>query len=304
MMSTKGDLLMSRKDTARFWLFGFEHNLIMSPLEETTAEFEREELTGAKPLQFRTKITVACKTDLGRVRENNEDKFEFFMPEDDLRLAKRGMVFLVCDGMGGHAAGQIASEMTCKTFIDVYYSHQASSHEEAAQAAVSAANRYVLDSGRAIPERRGMGTTLSCLILCENRSLFVQVGDSRIYRLREGMLQQMTNDHTFVEEQVRAGVLTREQAETHPYAHVLTRAVGVENGVVPDIVEADLRVGDTFLLCSDGLTGHVADDEIQAILGLSPSEAAWKLVGNALQGGGRDNCTVLIVRVDALEQIQ
>ena len=278
------------------------HNLTMHPLEETTAEFSRDELIAARPLTVRTKVTVACKTDLGRVRENNEDKFEYYIPEDELRLAARGMVFMVCDGMGGHAAGQIASEMTCKTFIDVYYSHQSESQEEAARAAVFAANRYVLDSGRAIPDRRGMGTTLSTLILCEGAAFTVQVGDSRIYRLRDAAIKQITDDHTFVEEQVRAGVLTREQAESHPYAHVLTRAVGVEEGVVPDVVKHELLVGDIYLLCSDGLTGHVSDEEIFSMLSsLSPSEAAWRLVGAALQGGGRDNCTVLIVRVDSID---
>lgn len=273
----------------------------MPPTEETTAEFEREELFAKKPLSVRLGVTVACKTDLGRVRENNEDKHEYFIPEDEGVLASRGMVFVVCDGMGGHAAGQIASELACKTFINVYLSHQGESPEDAAIAAVVASNRYVVDSARAIPARRGMGTTLSALALCEDSAITVQVGDSRVYRLRDSKLERLTCDHTFVEEQVKAGTLTREQAESHPYAHVLTRAVGVEEAVAPDVTRFDLLEGDVFLLCSDGLTGHVDDETIRKALQSAPSEAAWKLVSLALHGGGRDNCTVLIVRVDRLE---
>jgi protein phosphatase len=166
---------------------------------------------------------------------------------------------------------------------------------------VNAANRYVLDSGRAIPDRRGMGTTLSALMLVQQTAYLTQVGDSRIYRLRDGTLEQLSHDHTFVEEQVRAGILTPEQAESHPYAHVLTRAIGAEETVVPDVEAFDLKPHDRFLLCSDGLTGHVDDQTIAAMLGHAPSEAAWRLVNAALLGGGRDNCTVLVVRVDAME---
>ncbi len=272
-------------------------------MHESTAEFAREELTGeAPPLKSILELTIACKTDLGRVRENNEDKFEYFIPEDESLLARRGSVFVVCDGMGGHSAGQIASELTAKTFIDVYLNHHAQSPEEAAEAAVIAANRYVLDVGRAIPSRRGMGTTLSALILIQGQAMCVQVGDSRIYRLRAGLLTQLTKDHTWVEEQLALGTLTPEMAAGHPYSHVLSRAIGAEEGVRPDIDLTDLEVGDTFLLCSDGLINHVDDEQLATLLENPPSQAAWKLVNAALQDGGKDNCTVLIVRVDAILQ--
>lgn len=274
-------------------------------IEETTAEFTREELAvAAVPLTHRVSVTVACKTDLGRVRENNEDKFEYFIPEDDATLAMRGMVFVVCDGMGGHAAGQIASELTAKTFIDVYLNHSAESAADAAKAAVAAANRYVLDIGRQIPGRSGMGTTISALILVADRAITVHVGDSRIYRWRDGELKQLSNDHTFVEEQVRLGTMSREKAEQSPYAHILTRAVGVEENVLPDVETWDVREGDKFLLCSDGVINHVPDEEIRLILENPPSVAAWKLINSALQGGGRDNATALVVRIDKMEPIQ
>lgn len=270
-------------------------------MDEITAEYTTDQLSEPANLVVRTRVTVACKTDLGRVRENNEDKFEYFLPEDDQTLASRGLVFLVCDGMGGHAAGQIASELTAKTFIDVYLNHPASEPTVAIAGAVAAANRFVLDVARAVPSRRGMGTTLSGLILRQDRAFTVQVGDSRVYRLRAGELAMLTNDHTYIEEAIRMGTMTPEEAERHPYKHVLTRAVGTEADVNPDIETHDLKQGDLYLLCSDGLLNHVPDEQIADVMREnSPSEIAWKLVGMALLGGGSDNTTVLVVRVDEM----
>lgn len=269
--------------------------------EEITGEYPVPELAATIPLEASARVTVACKTDLGRVRENNEDKFEYFLPEDERTLASRGLVFVLCDGMGGHAAGQIASELACKTFIDVYLNHPSASAEEAARAAVVAANRFVLDVARAIPSRRGMGTTLSALILHQRQALVVHVGDSRIYRLRSGSLTCLTEDHTAAEEMVRQGQLTPEEAKTHQMSHMLLRVIGADEvSAMPDIHALDLEEGDTFLLCSDGLTNHVEDEEIAFQLAKSPAEATWKLVVAALAGGGSDNCTVMVVRVDEI----
>src|SRR5579871_1743457 len=161
-------------------------------MDEITAEYSTDQIAPSASLRFYPRITVACKTDLGRVHENNEDKFEYFMPEDHATLGSRGQIFLVCDGMGGHAAGQIASELTAKTFIDVYLHHPAADATVAMAAGVTAANRFVCDIGRAVPSRRGMGTTLSGLILLQDKAYTVQVGDSRIYRMRQGELFLMT----------------------------------------------------------------------------------------------------------------
>lgn len=270
--------------------------------EEITAEYESGQLVDAPPLEIVPWVTVACKSDLGRVRENNEDKFEYYIPEDETALASRGSIFMVCDGMGGHAAGQIASELACKTFIDVYLNHPAAEIEQALKAGVIAAHRYVSDVGQAVPSRKGMGTTLSGLVLRQGSYYVAHVGDSRIYRLRGGELSQITLDHTWVDEMIRLGKLTHEEAENHPYKHVLTRAIGGEGPVEPDVFGEALQEGDVFLLCSDGLTNHVTDDQIRSFLGeYGPSEACWRLVGAALQGGGSDNCTVMVVRVDELQ---
>ncbi len=273
-------------------------------MDEITAEYTTEQLVPSVELRFVPKVTVAAKTDLGRVRENNEDKYEFFQSEDEATLASRGQVFLVCDGMGGHAAGQIASELACKTFIDVYLHHPSTDPAVAMISGVQAANRFVLDVGRAVPSRKGMGTTLSGLVLIQDQAFVVQIGDSRIYRLRNGELLMLTHDHTWVDEAIRAGMIRPEEAETHPYKHVLTRAIGTEGDVRPDVELFDLKAGDVFMLCSDGLVNHVPDDAIGEVLrAKAPSEAAWTLVGQALLGGGSDNTTVMIVRVDAVNPV-
>ncbi|AIE84013.1 Stp1/IreP family PP2C-type Ser/Thr phosphatase [Fimbriimonas ginsengisoli] len=273
-------------------------------MDEITAEYAQDQLGTAIELRVRPRTTIAAKTDLGRVRQNNEDKFEYFVSEDPRVLASRGHVYVLCDGMGGHEAGEIASDLTVKTFIDVYLSHPASEATTAMAAAVTAANRFVLDNARTFPKRRGMGTTLTALILLQDQAYTVNVGDSRSYRLRNGELLRLTMDHTVIEEYVRSGLLTPEQAETHPHKHVLTRAIGGDADVRPDIEAYDLKVGDTFLLCSDGVMNHVSDDHIGEILRTkSPAEAAWNIVGQALLGGGTDNTTVIVVRVDDLEDV-
>lgn len=274
-------------------------------MDEITAEYETEHLAPAETPRAIPRATVAAKTDLGRVRENNEDKYEFFVSEDPHTIASRGAVYVVCDGMGGAAAGQIASELACKTFIDVYVNHPGENPEVAMSTAVVAANRWVFENAKNNPQRKGMGTTLSALILRQDVAYTVQVGDSRVYRLREGVLEQLTHDHTWVDEAIRAGMITAEEAKTHPYRHVITRAVGSEGHVVPDVVQHDLSEGDLFMICSDGLLNHVEDDVIGEILRtVQPAEACWRLVGLALQGGGSDNTTVMIVRVDAIETVE
>lgn len=273
-------------------------------MEEITAEYEVQSLLPEAELRTRIKVSVAAKTDLGRVRENNEDKHEFFFPDTDSQLALKGGVFIVCDGMGGHEAGQIASELATKTFLDVYLNHPSVDTETALRASVLAANRFVMDVARAVQSRKGMGTTLSALVLLQDTGYIAQVGDSRIYRLREGAIEQLTVDHTWVEDMVRGGVMSRETAETHPNRHMLTRAIGAENGGDADIFTFSLRERDVYMICSDGLTNHVGDDELARILDENgPSEAAWKLVGAALVGGGSDNTTCIVVRVDGLVSV-
>lgn len=272
-------------------------------MEEITAEFAVQEIAPSKTLRFVPKVSIGCKTDIGRIRENNEDKYEFFIPELESELATKGLVFVVCDGMGGHEAGQIASELATKTFLDVYRSHPSDDPGVAIRAAIGAANRYVLDVGTAIPSRRGMGTTLSALVMIQDKAYIGHVGDSRIYRRRDGETVQLTQDHTYMEEMIRLG-MDRAQAEANVNRHAIMRAVGVEADINPDIFGFDLKPGDQFLLCSDGVTNHVTDYGIADVLSSGgPSDAAWKAVSSALIGGGSDNATVIVVRVDSLHEV-
>jgi protein phosphatase len=270
-------------------------------MEDTTAEYSTEQIAPSTELRCVPKVSIGCKTDVGRVREINQDKFEYFIPEDDAALATRGQVFLVCDGMGGHAAGQVASELAIKTFIDVYLSHPSAEAASAAAAAVQAANRFVLDNARAFPARRGMGTTLVGLLLVQDQALAVNVGDSRLYRLRDGQLSLLTWDHTYPNELMKIGAIAPEEVANHPQHHVLSRAIGVDESFQPDVEPHELREGDVFMLCSDGVTNHVDDEQIGEVLrSHGPSLAAWKLVGLALVGGGSDNATAMVVRIDEI----
>lgn len=241
---------------------------------------------------------LGAKTDLGCVRENNEDKFEFFQPEDEDVLATKGSFYGVADGMGGHAAGQIASEIALKTTIRAYYSDQSPVVEESLRAAIQQANGLIYDAARAISERNGMGTTITALVVRGEEAYIAQVGDSRCYRLRGSRIEQLTDDHSWVNEQVKRGALTAEEAEMSPFKNVITRSIGNAPSVDVDVFTEELEDGDQFLLCSDGLSNEVSPDEMRDTMKRSaPSQAAWDLVDLALERGGRDNCTVLILKI-------
>ncbi len=273
-------------------------------MDEITAEFEVQALAPPPPLRLRPKFIVGAKTDLGRVRENNEDKFEYFIADSDAMIAGRGSIFICCDGMGGHAAGQIASELAAKTFIDVYLQHPSADFVVAATAAIHAANRYVRDISRAVPSRSGMGTTFTALIVVQDQGVVVHVGDSRLYRERGGEMTQLTIDHSWVEEVVRAGTMSREDAEVHPYHHVITRCIGSDDSLNPEVFLTDVCAGDRFLLCSDGIMNHVSNDEISTHLKTpGPSRVAWNLVRAAIDGGGSDNATALVVDITSMDPV-
>lgn len=275
-------------------------------MQEITAEFNAEELGTAlpeEPLRIIPRVKFVARSEIGHARENNEDKFDFYEPDEELLLAGRGCVYLVCDGMGGHNAGQIASEVAAKQFLHAYY-HLGGTAQEAARQAVQLAHDYLAEMATKIPSRAGMGTTLTALILKQDEGILVHVGDSRCYRLRAGVFEQLSRDQTLVAQLVERGILTPEQARFHPHRHVIRQAVGVHDPTEPfepEIETFPLQEGDVYLLCSDGLTDMVDDAEIEAILRTEPlTRAAWKLVDRALANGGRDNVTVVLVRVQEL----
>ena len=233
------------------------------------------------------------------VRSGNEDNF--FAEADE----RRG-IFVVADGMGGHAAGEVASEMTvqivAQTLAPIASTVDAVAAELMARS-LRDANRAVYDRMRAEADKQGMGTTASALVLSDHGFLIGQVGDSRIYLLREGVLTQLTRDHSYVQEQVDAGLLTPEQARHHPYSNVITRCIGANDDVEVDLFRGDTRPGDVFLVASDGLTGMVDDRRLQQLLVArsGPGHIVDALIAEANARGGVDNITAIVVQVDGAE---
>ena len=275
--------------------------------DASTAKFDRNDLVQgwrayeAHRPRFVPLLKMAGKTDMGQVRENNEDKFDFYEPEDPAILAARGCIYAVADGIGGAQAGQIASELLLKNLINGYYNHASSDLLTALYESIVSANDRIHSLAQMIPERNGMGATLTAAVFCEDRVIVAQVGDSRAYCLRDGTLFQITQDHSWVEEQVRAGVMSREDAEHSPFKNVITRSVGAASTVNPDFYEEEAQSDDIWLLCSDGLTAYAQHDELASILGsCPPSEATRQFIEMANGRGGRDNITALVISVRAV----
>ena len=258
-----------------------------------------------EPLGPHVELTMGAKTDLGRVRENNEDKFDWAEPDDAATLDTRGRLYAVADGMGGHAAGQISSELALKTLFRSYYAGMTGRADQALLEGIHAANALVTETAARIPGRSGMGTTLSCVVVIGDRAIIGQVGDSRIYRLRGGKIAQITDDHSWVGEQVRSGVLTLDQALASPYRNVVTSCIGIGADLRVDHDSFRLEPGDRLLLCSDGLSNVVSDDEMaEELASRSPSMAAWRLIDLANDRGGPDNITCMILKVEGYPKIE
>lgn len=238
------------------------------------------------------------RTDRGRVRETNEDAC---LVRPDLG------VFAVADGMGGHAAGEVASRIAIewieRGMLGAGPELPAARREAILGDAVHAANRAILDYAARDPDKAGMGTTLTAVALsaAEPACVLTHVGDSRGYHLHAGRLRQITTDHTWVQQQIDAGYLTPQQARVHPFSNVLNRALGVQAEVQVDRIRAELEPGDLLLLCSDGLTGMLDDDDLREILDprRELDELAHRLVDAANQRGGLDNTTVVLIRATA-----
>ena len=214
-------------------------------------------------------------------------------------------VFIVADGMGGHAAGEVASEMAVQTIARGLSGVVGKSENDATQMmtrAIIGANSAIFRRTMDEPEKRGMGTTATAMIVNGPRYILGQVGDSRAYLLRDRVLSQITKDHSYVQEQVDAGYLTPEQARTHPYSNVITRCVGANSDVVPDVYVGTLQSDDVFVLASDGLTGMLEDDELLGILNSDPQPAVVvdNMISEANRRGGLDNITVVIIRIDRI----
>jgi len=258
-----------------------------------------------------TFVTVFAQTDLGKVRTNNEDAFvvsDLLMGSApihamtsaiSLEVRDRGILLAVSDGMGGMQAGEVASALVLQALRLGMSTVNASSAEVALRASVEGANQQVWNTARETG-RDGMGATLTAVLLYAGCAYIAEIGDSRAYLLRGQRLVQLTRDQSYVQALLDSGTLTRQQADTFEYKNVILQAMGLKPGVVVALNRLALRRHDRYLLCSDGLSGKVQDEEIQGVvLAASTLESACtKLIEMALDRGGEDNVTVVLAQVE------
>lgn len=258
----------------------------MKRLSDFIRRKEEQPAAEEAPVPEKPGVQVCALTDVGKVRAVNQDAL---VVDEELCL------YGVADGMGGHNGGETASAGARDGVIAALQGKEPSL--DALRDAITAANAAIFQQQAADESLSGMGTTLSVIWMSEHFVYLGHVGDSRVYRFREGKLEQMTDDHSLVGELVRAGYLTPEQAENHPNKNVILRAVGTEEGIDIDLAVEERKPGDLWLICSDGLHGMVKDDKMEAILSVNTAEAAANiLMDAALAAGGRDNISVVLVQ--------
>jgi len=258
------------------------------------------------PIELSGDLRAVVLSDLGCVRTNNEDSALFIRPASKEVRATKGFLAIVADGMGGHAAGEIASQMAVETTSKTYFDRDESS-EESLFFALTKANRNIWQAAAKNVRQKGMGTTCTAMAIIDTRLYLAHVGDSRAYLLKKGQIFQLSKDHTYVQSLVDQGVITPLDAEKHPERNVLTRAMGTHNKVEIDVALMPLHFedDDRLFLCSDGLYDYLSDEEIAELLLIpSLSEAASQLIDLAKQRGGHDNITVLLVERVAAETFQ
>ena len=236
--------------------------------------------------------SFGSRTDIGCLRDHNEDSLVVTPP-----------LFAVADGMGGHAAGEVASEIAVRVLSELAPEHP---DVEALGRSIEEANRAVIQAAREGRGRQGMGTTMTAAMLEGERLVIAQVGDSRAYLLHQGKLQQLTRDHSLMADMIEAGQLTPEEARTHPQRSVITRALGSDAHLHPDIYEINVETGDRLLICSDGLSGMIFDDQIENTLRRvqDPQRCASQLVNEAIAAGGHDNVTVIVADVTGYAEVR
>ena len=249
-------------------------------------------MTSDSPLDGSFGFRQEARTDMGRVRTRNEDS---------LILAHNLRLFGVCDGMGGHAAGEVASSIAAQAMTEQIAS-TASTSPEALKEAIATADARIFQDQDEDASHRGMGTTVSALWLAPGSNpggWIGHVGDSRVYRLHQGELQQLTEDHSPVFRLFQSGLLDKDEMQNHPYKHVLDRALGLQPPGEADVFSVDVEVGDIFLLCTDGLTDLLIDEEIRDVLegGKLLDETADQLVSLANQKGGLDNISLILIEI-------
>jgi serine/threonine protein phosphatase PrpC len=244
-------------------------------------------------------VKAVLRTDVGLVRSENQDFGTLTTPQEERNSHAGGRLLIVADGMGGHRGGATASRLAAETVKTQYLQSGANDVPGALREALARANARIYAEAQANSDLRGMGTTTSALAVLGTKGWFAHVGDSRIYMIRDDEIRQLTDDHSLVASMVREGLLTAKEAETHPRRNVLQRSIGVSEDVEIDIRgPIEVKEGDTFILCSDGLHGLVREPELKEVARLPIDEAADEFVKRALERGAPDNVTVIVARVE------
>jgi len=242
-------------------------------------------------------LKYAAKTDRGLVRELNEDSYKIIVGDNSSYFA-----FVVADGMGGHKCGELASRVAVEYISD---SIERDPHNlilpetrsEALKKIVEGTNAAVYQKSLEVPEASGMGTTLTMAVVTQSDITVAHVGDSRLYIVRDETIRQITEDHSYIEELIKKGTITRDEAENHPQKNIITRAIGSSLDIDIDITSMEITSGDIFVLCTDGLTNMVSCDQImKTVIENEPEEACEQLVEAAKRNGGDDNITVIVIK--------
>lgn len=251
-------------------------------------------------MKVRTGVEVSGQSDIGCLRKNNEDSFGDREPEDDETFARKGRLAIVADGMGGYEGGQEASRLAVDTLVEVYRNYAGEDPQLGLIEGLQAAHEEIRRYGAAHPALRGMGTTCTAAAIVQDGLYYVHVGDTRLYLIRDGQIRQVTRDHSYVGRLVEAGMISRQEAETHPQRNILTAALGTNPDLIMDAPDhpEPLRAEDVLVICSDGLWGLVHDPEILAAVDHhSVEDAGRELIQLARGRGGPDNITVNIMRL-------
>jgi PPM family protein phosphatase len=251
-------------------------------------------------MKIRPGAEVAGLTDVGCLRENNEDRLAYWEPATDEQFQVKGRLAIIADGMGGHEGGQEASRIAVETIEEVYANGAVGNPRAWLLEGFQAAHQRIQEYAEKYPDLHGMGTTSTAMALIDHQLYFAHVGDSRLYLVRGSNISRLTHDHSYVSRLVENGVLRAEEAESHPQRHILTAALGAGASVTPDspAEPAQLEPGDVLVLCTDGLWGLLTEAEIQsAVAGKTAAEICDTLVDTAKRRGGPDNITMQVLRV-------